>query len=164
MNPTNFGQLKAKNFLPTFRKLSSKKVFLNAKEAVKDIRCNSTLLFGGFGLCGIPEKLIDAIKDSGIYGLTCISNDCGVQDFGLGKLLQSNQIKRMIASYIGENKNAQEQYLSGQLEVELTPQGTLAEKLRAGGAGIPAFFTPTAYGTVIQTGSYRPSLFSRSIP
>ncbi len=132
----------------------SSKVYANAEDAVKDIKSNSTICVGGFGLCGIPEKLIDAVRDSGITGLTCVSNNAGVDDFGLGKLLQTNQVKRMISSYVGENKHFEKQYLTGKLEVELTPQGTLAERLRAGGAGIPAFYTPTAYGTVIQTGGF----------
>jgi len=107
---------------------------------------------GGFGLCGIPENLIAALRRKGVKGLTAVSNNAGVDNFGLGLLLQSRQVKRMIASYVGENKLFEEQYLSGELEVELTPQGTLAEKLRAGGAGIPAFFTRTAYGTVVHQG------------
>lgn len=137
------------------------KVFPSAAAAVKDIPSNSTLLVGGFGLCGIPENLIAAIQASGVKDLTCVSNNAGVDDFGLGKLLQTNQVKRMISSYVGENKHFEKQYLTGQLEVELTPQGTLAERLRAAGAGIPAFFTPTAYGTVIQEGKQLvASLFS----
>merc|ERR1719401_910535 len=111
------------------------------------------LLVGGFGLCGIPEHLIGALRRKGTTGLTAVSNNAGVDDFGLGLLLQSRQIKRMISSYVGENKLFEELYLTGQLEVELTPQGTLAERLRAGGAGIPAFFTRTAYGTAVQQGS-----------
>merc|ERR1719401_2481295 len=110
------------------------------------------LLVGGFGLCGIPENLISALSKQGSKNLTAVSNNAGVDDFGLGLLLQSGQIKRMIASYVGENKLFEQLYLSGQLEVELTPQGTLAERLRAGGAGIPAFFTRMAYGTIIQEG------------
>ena len=107
---------------------------------------------GGFGLCGIPEALIDALKNTGVTGLTCISNNAGVDGFGLGKLLETKQIKKMIASYVGENKEFERQYLNGELEVELTPQGTLAEKLRSGGAGIPAFFTQTGVGTLIAEG------------
>jgi 3-oxoacid CoA-transferase subunit A len=110
------------------------------------------LAVGGFGLCGIPEALIDALKHTGVKGLTCISNNAGVDDFGLGKLLQTKQIKKMISSYVGENKEFERQYLSGELEVELTPQGTLAEKLRSGGAGIPAFYTQTGVGTLIAEG------------
>ncbi|MBP8013612.1 MAG: CoA transferase subunit A, partial [Acinetobacter sp.] len=111
-----------------------------------------TLAVGGFGLCGIPEALIAALKDTGVKQLTCISNNAGVDGFGLGLLLETKQIKKMISSYVGENKEFERQFLSGELEVELTPQGTLAEKLRAGGAGIPAFFTPTGVGTVIAEG------------
>jgi len=107
---------------------------------------------GGFGRCGIPEALISALKETGVKDLTCISNNAGVDDFGLGKLLTTRQIKKMISSYVGENKEFERQYLSGELEVELTPQGTLAEKLRAGGAGIPAFFTQTGVGTLIAEG------------
>jgi len=128
------------------------KVYPNADEAVADIKDGSTLLVGGFGLCGIPENLIDAVAKKGVKSLTAVSNNCGVDDFGLGKLLRTKQVRRMISSYVGENKNFEAQYLSGELEVELTPQGTLAEKLRAGGAGIPAFFTRTGYGTLVQEG------------
>ena len=112
------------------------------------------MLVGGFGLCGIPENLIDALAKQGTKDLTVVSNNCGVDDFGLGLLLRQKQIKRMISSYVGENKEFERQYLSGELEVELVPQGTLAEKLRAGGAGIPAFFTPTGTGTVIEDGGF----------
>jgi len=133
---------------------SSNKVFASPAAAVADISDGDTLLVGGFGLCGIPQFLIEAVKEAGPRNLTCVSNNAGVDDFGLGKLLQTNQVKRMVSSYVGENKNFEKQYLSGQLEVELTPQGTLAEKLRAGGAGIPAFFTSTAFGTVIQQGGF----------
>eukprot|EP01035_Chromulina_nebulosa_P017436 gene17436-22988_t len=133
---------------------SSTKVYQSAKEAVKDIPSNSKLLIGGFGLCGIPENLISALKALGSNNLTCVSNNAGIDDFGLGQLLQTQQIKRMISSYVGENKYFEKQYLTGKLEVELTPQGTLAERLRAGGAGIPAFYTPTAYGTIIQEGGF----------
>lgn len=107
---------------------------------------------GGFGLCGIPENLIVALRDTGVTNLTVISNNAGVDDFGLGLLLQTRQIKRMVASYVGENEIFEQQYLSGELEVELVPQGTLAERIRAGGAGIPAFFTPTGYGTLVAEG------------
>jgi len=119
---------------------------------VADLGDGSTVLVGGFGLCGIPENLIDAVKRKGVSGLTAVSNNAGVDNFGLGLLLQGRQIKRMISSYVGENKLFEQQYLGGELEVELTPQGTLAERLRAGGAGVPAFFTPTAYGTLIHQG------------
>ena len=115
-------------------------------------RQGQTLAVGGFGLCGIPESLITALKQTGVKNLTCISNNAGVDGFGLGLLLESKQIKKMIASYVGENKEFERQFLSGELEVELTPQGTLAEKLRAGGAGIPAFFTATGVGTLIAEG------------
>lgn len=129
------------------------KVVANAAEALADVVTNNqTVAVGGFGLCGIPEVLIDALKDTGVTGLTCISNNAGVDGFGLGKLLETKQIKKMIASYVGENKEFERQYLNGELEVELTPQGTLAEKLRSGGAGIPAFFTQTGVGTLIAEG------------
>ena len=129
------------------------KVIANAQEALADIVADhQTLAVGGFGLCGIPEALIEALKNTGVIGLTCISNNAGVDDFGLGKLLQTKQIKKMISSYVGENKEFERQYLNGELEVELTPQGTLAEKLRAGGAGIPAFYTQTGVGTLVAEG------------
>ena len=111
-----------------------------------------TLAVGGFGLCGIPEALIDALKDTGKSGITIISNNCGVDDFGLGQLLHTRQISKMISSYVGGNKEFERQYLSGELQLEFTPQGTLAEKLRAGGAGIPAFYTRTGYGTLVAEG------------
>jgi 3-oxoacid CoA-transferase subunit A len=128
------------------------KVFRTAAEAVADIPDGATLMAGGFGLCGIPENLILAIRESGVKDLTVVSNNCGVDDFGLGVLLQTRQIRKMISSYVGENKEFERQYLSGELEVELCPQGTLAERIRAGGAGIPAFFTATGYGTVVAEG------------
>ncbi|MGK9154194.1 CoA transferase subunit A, partial [Acinetobacter radioresistens] len=129
------------------------KVYESATAALQDVVANGqTLAVGGFGLCGIPEALISALKETGVKDLTCISNNAGVDDFGLGKLLTTRQIKKMISSYVGENKEFERQYLSGELEVELTPQGTLAEKLRAGGAGIPAFFTQTGVGTLIAEG------------
>ncbi|MFA9486436.1 CoA transferase subunit A [Moraxella haemolytica] len=131
----------------------SSKVFDSAELALKDIVADGQVIaVGGFGLCGIPESLIASLRDSGVQGLTCISNNAGVDDFGLGLLLQTRQIKKMIASYVGENKEFERQFLSGDLEVELTPQGTLAEKLRAGGAGIPAFFTATGVGTQVSEG------------
>ena len=111
-----------------------------------------TLAVGGFGLCGIPEALIDALRDSGVTGLTAISNNAGVDGFGLGQLLETRQIRKMISSYVGENKEFERQFLGGELELEFNPQGTLAERLRAGGAGIPAFFTATGYGTVVAEG------------
>lgn len=133
--------------------MSQSKVYDSAELALKDIiKDGQTLAIGGFGLCGIPEALIEALRDSGVKNLTCISNNAGVDGFGLGLLLETHQIKKMIASYVGENKEFERQFLSGELEVELTPQGTLAEKLRAGGAGIPAFYTATGYGTQIAEG------------
>jgi 3-oxoacid CoA-transferase len=131
---------------------SSSKVFASADAAVADIRDGSRLLVGGFGLCGIPEHLIAAVARRGPRSLTCVSNNAGVDDFGLGILLRSRQIRRMVSSYVGENKEFERQYLTGELELEFTPQGTLAERLRAGGAGIPAFYTPTGVGTVISEG------------
>lgn len=128
------------------------KVFASAAAAVADIPNGATVMAGGFGLCGIPENLILALRDQGTTGLTVISNNCGVDDWGLGPLLQTQQIKKMISSYVGENKEFERQYLSGELEVELCPQGTLAERIRAGGAGIPAFFTPTGFGTLVAEG------------
>ena len=128
------------------------KVFKDAKSALAGVKDNMTILVGGFGLCGIPENLIIALRDSGVKGLICVSNNAGVDDFGLGLLLQTKQIKKMVSSYVGENATFEKQYLSGELEVELCPQGTLAERLRAGGAGIPAFFTPTGVGTLVAEG------------
>ena len=125
------------------------KLFASAAEAVKDIPNDVTIMSGGFGLCGNPEDLISAIHKRGITGLTVISNNCGVDGKCLGLLLGDRQIKKMISSYVGENKTFESQFLSGELEVELTPQGTLAERIRAGGAGIPAFYTPTGFGTVV---------------
>lgn len=130
-----------------------KKVVKDAKEAIEGIESGMTLMLGGFGLCGIPEKCIEALSErSEITNLTCISNNAGVDDFGLGLLLKNHQIKKMISSYVGENAEFERQMLSGELEVDLTPQGTLAEKCRAGGAGIPAFYTPAGYGTEIAKG------------
>ena len=129
------------------------KLYPNAAAALDGIVKDGQLLaVGGFGLCGIPEALIDALRDSGVKNLTAISNNAGVNDFGLGKLLQTRQIKKMISSYVGENKEFERQYLAKELELEFTPQGTLAEKLRAGGAGIPAFFTKTGVGTIVAEG------------
>lgn len=130
----------------------SKKVFKNAKEALFDVKDNYTYLVGGFGLCGIPENCIEALRDSGVKNITCVSNNAGVDDFGLGLLLQTRQIKKMLSSYVGENATFEKQYMSGELELEFCPQGTLAERLRAGGAGIPAFYTPTGVGTKIAEG------------
>ncbi len=129
------------------------KIYASAAIALEGIVKDGQLLgVGGFGLCGIPEALIDAVKASGAQNLTAISNNAGVDDFGLGKLLQTRQVKKMIASYVGENKEFERQYLAGELALEFTPQGTLAEKLRAGGAGIPAFFTKTGVGTMVADG------------
>ena len=129
------------------------KLYPDAKSALAGLlRDNLTILSGGFGLCGIPEHSIQALKESGIKGLTIISNNCGVDEFGLGILLKDRQIKKMISSYVGENKTFETQYLSGQLEIEFNPQGTLAERMRAGGAGIPAFYTRTGVGTVVAEG------------
>jgi 3-oxoacid CoA-transferase subunit A len=129
------------------------KIFPSAAKALEGVlRDGQLIAVGGFGLCGIPEALIDAVRDSGIKNLTAISNNAGIDDFGLGKLLATRQIKKMIASYVGENKEFERQYLAGELELEFTPQGTLAEKLRAGGAGIPAFFTKTGVGTLVAEG------------
>ncbi|TKC39861.1 hypothetical protein EI555_016395, partial [Monodon monoceros] len=126
--------------------------YMDPVEAVKDVPDGATVLVGGFGLCGIPENLIGALLKTGVKGLTAVSNNAGVDNFGLGLLLRSKQIKRMISSYVGENAEFERQYLSGELEVELTPQGTLAERIRAGGAGVPAFYTSTGYGTLVQEG------------
>ena len=126
------------------------KIYPNAKEAIFDIPDGASLMAGGFGLCGIPEKAIMALKQKGIKNLTCISNNAGVDDFGLGLLLETRQIKKMIASYVGENKEFERQVLSQELELELVPQGTLAERIRAGGAGIPAFWTATGVGTQVE--------------
>lgn len=128
------------------------KVVKNADEAIRDIPDNATIMMGGFGLSGIPENCIQALLRKGVKGLTCISNNAGVDDFGIGLLLKSRQVKKMIASYVGENAEFERQLLSGELEVELIPQGTLAERIRAGGAGIPAFYTPAGVGTEIAEG------------
>jgi 3-oxoacid CoA-transferase subunit A len=128
------------------------KIYKNAAEAIFDIQDDSILMLGGFGLCGIPENCISALVQKGVKGLTCISNNAGVDDFGIGLMLKTRQVKKMISSYVGENAEFERQLLSGELEVELTPQGTLAERIRAAGAGIPAFFTPTGYGTEIANG------------
>jgi len=129
------------------------KVYASAEEALKGVVADGqSIAVGGFGLCGIPEVLIAALRDSGVKNLTCISNNAGVDGFGLGQLLETRQVSKMIASYVGENKEFERQYLAGELELEFTPQGTLAEKLRAGGAGIPAFFTKTGVGTLVADG------------
>jgi len=128
------------------------KVVANATDAIEGIQSGMTLMVGGFGLCGIPENCISALVASGVNNLTCISNNAGVDDFGLGLLLQQRQIKKMISSYVGENAEFERQMLSGELEVDLIPQGSLAERCRAGGAGIPAFYTPAGFGTEIAEG------------
>lgn len=129
------------------------KIYPNARHALEGlIEDGMTLAVGGFGLCGIPEALIGALRDTGKKHLTVISNNAGVDGFGLGQLLETRQVSKMVSSYVGENKEFERQYLSGELELEFTPQGTLAEKLRAGGAGIPAFYTKTGYGTLIAEG------------
>jgi 3-oxoacid CoA-transferase subunit A len=130
-----------------------KKVYPNAKAALEGVvQDGMTMMAGGFGLCGIPENLIDALVDSGVKDLTVVSNNCGVDGFGLGKLLDKRQIKKMVSSYVGENKLFAQLYLAGELEIEFNPQGTLAERIRAGGAGIPAFFTKTGVGTMVAEG------------
>ena len=128
------------------------KVFDNAAAAIHDVADGATIMSGGFGLCGNPENLILALADKGTSGITVVSNNCGTDDYGLGVLLQNRQIAKMISSYVGENKNFEQQFLSGELEVELNPQGTLAERIRAAGAGIPAFFTATGFGTQVAEG------------
>ncbi len=128
------------------------KTILGPQEAIQGVKDNMTLMFGGFGLCGIPENCIAALSKSGIKNLSCISNNAGVDQFGLGLLLQNKQIKKMTSSYVGENEEFERQMLSGELEVELIPQGSLAERCRAGGAGIPAFFTPAGFGTEVALG------------
>ena len=145
------------------------KVVASADEAVADIPDNATLVVGGFGLCGITENLIAALVRSGVKGLTCASNNAGVDPWGLGLMLRTRQIRKMIASYVGENAEFERQYLAGELEVEFVPQGTLAERMRAGGAGIPAFYTPAGYGTVVAEGKEvrefdgRPYLLERAL-
>jgi 3-oxoacid CoA-transferase subunit A len=126
-----------------------KKVVANATQAINDIKDGATIMLGGFGLCGIPENSIDALVKKGVKGLTCISNNAGVDDFGLGLLLKTKQIKKMVSSYVGENEEFERQLLSGELEVDLIPQGTLATRIQMAGIGIPAFFTPAGYGTEI---------------
>jgi len=132
--------------------MAMNKKVADVQEALKDVENNMTFMLGGFGLCGIPEKAIEELVRIGISGVTCISNNAGVDDFGLGLLLQNHQIKKMISSYVGENDEFERQMLSGELEVDLIPQGSLAERCRAGGAGIPAFFTPAGYGTEVGEG------------
>jgi 3-oxoacid CoA-transferase subunit A len=129
-----------------------RKLFPDAQSALHDVKDGQTFLVGGFGLCGIPVNLITALRDSGVKNITCVSNNAGVDDYGLGLLLQTRQISKMVASYVGENATFEKQFLNGELEVELCPQGSLAERIRAGGAGIPAFFTPTGVGTLVADG------------
>lgn len=131
---------------------SNSKIYQTASSALEGIQDGMTVLVGGFGLCGIPENLIQGLRDSGAQGLTCVSNNAGVDDFGLGLLLHTRQIKKMVSSYVGENATFEKLYLSGELELEFCPQGTLAERIRAGGAGIPAFYTPTGVGTLVSEG------------
>ncbi|WP_104683102.1 CoA transferase subunit A [Helicobacter felis] len=128
------------------------KVISNIEEAIAGVQDGMTIMFGGFGLCGIPENAIMALSKSGVKNITCISNNPGVDDFGLGLLVKNKQIKKMIASYVGENATFEQQFLNGEVEVEFNPQGTLAERIRAGGAGIPGFYTPTGVGTIIAEG------------
>ncbi len=128
------------------------KVINNIEEAIAGVQDGMTIMFGGFGLCGIPENAIMALSKSGVKNITCISNNPGVDDFGLGLLVKNKQIKKMIASYVGENATFEQQFLAGEVEVEFNPQGTLAERIRAGGAGIPGFYTPTGVGTIIAEG------------
>jgi 3-oxoacid CoA-transferase A subunit len=141
----------------------------SALKAIEDVKDGATILLGGFGLCGIPENLILALREKGVKNLTCVSNNAGVDDWGLGVLLRTRQVKKMISSYVGENKEFERQCLAGELEVELVPQGTLAERVRAGGAGIPAFFTPTGVGTEVAQGKEvrefdgRPYVLERAI-
>lgn len=130
----------------------SRKVYPDAKSAIDGVQDGMTLILGGFGLCGIPENSILALRESKVKNLTCVSNNAGVDDWGLGLLLQTRQIQKMISSYVGENATFEKQYLAGELELEFCPQGTLAERMRAGGAGIPAFYTPTGVGTLVAEG------------
>ncbi len=147
-----------------------KKVVSGADEAVRDIRDDAVIMLGGFGLCGIPENCIAALARKGIRGLTCISNNAGVDDFGLGLLLKTRQIKKMISSYVGENEEFERQLLSGELEVDLTPQGTLATRIQMAAMGIPAFFTPAGYGTEVALGKEvrefggKPYLMEHALP
>ena len=131
----------------------AKKLFPDAKSALEGVLKNDMLIAcGGFGLCGLPERLLDAVRDSGVTGLTFVSNNAGIDNEGIGKLLRTKQVKKMISSYVGENKEFERQYLAGELEVEFCPQGTLAERMRAGGAGIPGFYTKTGVGTLVAEG------------
>ncbi|KAL1959883.1 hypothetical protein VTO42DRAFT_1028 [Malbranchea cinnamomea] len=153
-NPAQHQKFLVRAFSSSLVRNEINKIFPSAEEAIKDMKSNTTLLAGGFGLCGVPDTLINAVHaNPSITGLTAVSNNAGVDGAGLGLLLASGQIKKMIASYVGENKTFERMYLNGEIELELTPQGTLAERCRAGGAGIPAFYTPAAFGTVVQTGA-----------
>ena len=145
--------LHARTFSTTFSRREINKILPSASAALENMKCDTTLLCGGFGLCGVPDTLINTVHaNPHIKGLTAVSNNAGIVGSGLGLLLESKQVSKMIASYVGENKLFEQQYLKGDIELELTPQGTLAERCRAGGAGIPAFYTPAAFGTVVQTG------------
>ncbi|KAK4178488.1 hypothetical protein QBC36DRAFT_288502 [Triangularia setosa] len=149
----NYGALFTRAFSLTPRRYEINKIYPSAAEAIADMKPNSTLLCGGFGLCGVPDTLINEVHNRpDLTGLTAVSNNAGTDTSGLGKLLKTKQVKKMIASYIGENKTFEKMYLTGEIELELTPQGTLAERCAAGGKGIPAFYTPAAFGTVVQTG------------
>ena len=148
-----FAKISLVIFNPFVYGQSMDKVYESAAQALEGLVADGQIIgVGGFGLCGIPEALIAALRDTGVQGLTCVSNNAGVDGFGLGQLLETRQVKKMIASYVGENKEFERQYLSGELELEFNPQGTLAERLRAGGAGIPAFFTKTGVGTIVAEG------------
>lgn len=152
-NGTNPTAVLSRSFSATSRRAEINKVYPSASEALKDMKSNTTLLCGGFGLCGVPDTLInEVVKKPEITGITAVSNNAGTDTSGLGQLLKTKQISKMIASYIGENKTFEKMYLTGEVELELTPQGTLAERCAAGGKGVPAFYTPAAYGTVVQTG------------
>lgn len=137
------------------------KIVKNAAEAIQDLEDGATLMVGGFGLCGIPENLIAALRDKGVKDLTVISNNAGVNDFGLGLLLQRRQIRKMISTYVGENEVFEQQCLSGEIEVELVPQGTFAERIRAGGSGVAGFYTPTGVGTLVETGKEKRTFHGR---
>ena len=140
-------------YLTWFGQKTMSKLHTNAAQALEGLlQDNMTIMAGGFGLCGIPEHCIEVIRESGVKGLTIISNNCGVDDFGLGKLLHGHQIRKMISSYVGENKEFERQFLAEELQIEFNPQGTLAERIRAGGAGIPAFYTKTGVGTIVADG------------
>lgn len=145
---------KGLTYMPCRFHTSINKVINSAEEAISVIKDGSKIMVGGFGLCGIPENLLGALLKKNVKDLTVISNNCGTEDFGLGLLLKNRQIKRMVGSYVGENKNFEKQYFDGDLEVELLPQGTMAERVRAAGAGVPAFYTPAGFGTIVQHGGF----------